>query len=67
MIVNLVKNAIEAIDDLAASGRRKEPPRIQIRACVEGKLRLLSYKGRSHRHIRLSTIQRNSPYIDEIA
>ncbi|MCY4653811.1 MAG: HAMP domain-containing sensor histidine kinase, partial [Dehalococcoidia bacterium] len=36
MIVNLVKNAMEAIDDLAASGRRQESPRIQIRAYVEG-------------------------------
>ena len=45
MIVNLVKNAIEAIDDLAASGRRKEPPRIQIRACVEGKLRFFVIQG----------------------
>ncbi len=36
MMVNLIKNSIEAIDDLAASGGIEETPRIQIRAYVEG-------------------------------
>ena len=35
MMVNLIKNAIEAIDDLAAEGTLTEPPRIQIRACIK--------------------------------
>ena len=35
MMVNLIKNSIEAIDDLAASGTLKETPRIQIRAYTE--------------------------------
>ena len=35
MMVNLIKNSIEAIDDLAASGGIEETPRIQIRAYVE--------------------------------
>ncbi len=36
MLVNLVKNSIEAIDDRAASGGPAEAPRIGIRAYVEG-------------------------------
>ena len=36
MMVNLIKNAIEAIDDLAASDEIEETPRIQIQAYVEG-------------------------------
>ena len=36
MMVNLIKNAIEAVDELAASGRLEETPRIRIRAGVEG-------------------------------
>ncbi len=36
MIVNLTKNAMEAIDDLAASGGLTETPCIRLRACVEG-------------------------------
>lgn len=36
MIVNLIKNAIEAIDDLTASGGLTEPPCIRLRAYVEG-------------------------------
>ena len=36
MMVNLIKNSIEAIDDLAASDEIEETPRIQIRAYVEG-------------------------------
>ena len=35
MMVNLIKNSIEAIDDLAASGTLKKTPRIQIRAYTE--------------------------------
>ena len=35
MMVNLIKNSIEAIDDLTASGGIEETPRIQIRAYVE--------------------------------
>ena len=36
MMVNLIKNAIEAVDELAASGGLEETPRIRIRAGVEG-------------------------------
>ena len=36
MMVNLIKNSIEAIDDLAASDEIEETPRIQIRAYIEG-------------------------------
>ena len=36
MMVNLIKNAIEAVDELAASGRLEETPRIRIRVGVEG-------------------------------
>ena len=36
MLVNLVKNSVEAIDDRAASGEPAEAPRIGIRAYVEG-------------------------------
>ena len=35
MLVNLFKNAMEAIDELKKSGGLKEPPRIEIRACVQ--------------------------------
>ena len=41
MIVNLVKNSLEAIDDLSASGRLEETPRIRIRAYVEDDYLLL--------------------------
>ncbi len=34
MLVNLVKNSIEAIDELAESGGLKETPRIQIRSYI---------------------------------
>ena len=36
MVVNLIKNSMEAIDDLAASNSLKEEPRICIRAYPEG-------------------------------
>ena len=36
MIVNLIKNSMEAIDDLTASGGLTEPPCIRLRAYVEG-------------------------------
>ena len=36
MMINLIKNAIEAIDELATSRGLQEQPRIQVRACVEG-------------------------------
>ena len=36
MMVNLLKNAIEAVDELAASGGLEETPHIRIRAGVEG-------------------------------
>ena len=35
MLVNLIKNSIEAIDELAASGGLSEAPRIQFRAYIE--------------------------------
>lgn len=35
MLVNLLKNAMEAIDELKKSGGLKGPPRIEIRACVQ--------------------------------
>ena len=35
MMVNLIKNSMEAIDQLAASGRLEEEPRIQVRAYAE--------------------------------
>ena len=35
MLVNLLKNAMEAIDELKKSGGLKEQPRIEIRACVQ--------------------------------
>ena len=38
MMVNLTKNAMEAIDDLTASGGLTETPRIRLRAYVEEKL-----------------------------
>ena len=36
MLVNLIKNAVEAIDDLAKSSGLKAKPRIQIRSYVQG-------------------------------
>lgn len=36
MLVNLIKNAIEAIDELTKLGKRREAPRIQIRAFIDG-------------------------------
>ena len=36
MLVNLIKNSLEAIDELAAMGGLLEPPRIQLRAYIEG-------------------------------
>ena len=36
MMVNLIKNSIEAIDECAAAGQLKESPCIQIRAYIEG-------------------------------
>ncbi len=36
MLVNLIKNAIEAIDELTKLGDRHEAPRIQIRAYIDG-------------------------------
>ena len=36
MMVNLIKNGLEAIDDLKASGGLDDPPRIGIRAWTEG-------------------------------
>ena len=36
MMVNLIKNSIEAIDDLAAAGGLNAPPRIHIRVYVRG-------------------------------
>ena len=35
MLVNLLKNAMEAIDELKESGGLKEQPRIEIRACIQ--------------------------------
>ena len=35
MVVNLIKNSIEAIDELAASGGLGQPPRIEINAYIE--------------------------------
>ena len=35
MVVNLIKNAIEAIDELTASDGLKRPPRIKVKAYVE--------------------------------
>ena len=35
MLVNLLKNAMEAIDELKKSGGLKGPPRIEIRACIQ--------------------------------
>ena len=35
-LVNLIKNSMEAIDDLAAQDGLREPPRIGLRTCVEG-------------------------------
>ena len=35
MLVNLIKNSIEAIDDLTTSGKASELPRIQIRAYID--------------------------------
>ena len=35
MIVNLIKNSIEAIDELADSERLSQPPRIEVKAYVE--------------------------------
>ncbi len=36
MMINLIKNSIEAIDDLAAAGGLNAPPRIHIRTYVRG-------------------------------
>ena len=36
MLVNLIKNSVEAIDELATSGGRDEPPRIQIHSRLQG-------------------------------
>ena len=36
MVVNLVKNSLEAIEELAVAGGLREPPRIQIRAYTKG-------------------------------
>ena len=36
MLINLVKNSIEAIDDLAATQGLEETPRIRIKACAKG-------------------------------
>ncbi len=36
MLVNLIKNSIEAIDELVHLGKLKEVPRIQIRAYING-------------------------------
>ena len=36
MMINLIKNSIEAIDDLAAAGGLNAPPRIHIRVYVRG-------------------------------
>lgn len=36
MLVNLIKNSIEAIGELAESGERNEVPCIQCRACIDG-------------------------------
>ena len=41
MMVNLIKNAMEAIDDLEALGRLEEAPRIQVRAYVDGEFFVL--------------------------
>ena len=35
MLVNLVKNSMEAIDDLAAEQRLDETPHIRIKACAQ--------------------------------
>ena len=36
MMVNLIKNAMEAIDQLVASGGIEGEPRISVRACADG-------------------------------
>ena len=36
MLVNIIKNAVEAIDELAESGERDEAPRIQFCAYIDG-------------------------------
>ena len=36
MLVNLIKNSIEAIDELAKLGERNEAPRIQLRVYING-------------------------------
>lgn len=36
MLVNLIKNSIEAIDELVESGRPNERPRIHFRAYIDG-------------------------------
>ena len=41
MLVNLLKNAMEAIDELKKSGGLKGQPRIEIRACVQQELLVL--------------------------
>ena len=41
MLINLVKNAIEAIDDRHRAGIFDEPPRICIKACLEGEFLVL--------------------------
>lgn len=38
MMINLLKNSIEAIDDLAAAGGLNAPPRIHIRVYVRGNI-----------------------------
>ena len=41
MLVNLLKNAMEAIDELKKSGGLKGQPRIEIRACIQQELLVL--------------------------
>ncbi len=36
MLVNLIKNSLEAVDELARSGGAEVKPRVDVRACVDG-------------------------------
>ena len=36
MLVNLIKNALEAVDERARSGGAEARPRVEVRACIDG-------------------------------
>ena len=50
MLVNLIKNSVEAIDDLAASNGRKGQSCIKIRSYVQGEFLCPRSDGQRHRH-----------------